>query len=141
MRSYSSAMLMQSDIYAQSGEEMLSKAIAVTLQAPPHDRAELFELLMQEIVSIVSTPNSGMKPWTCFMHDGTDGSRIFRGGIGTSIVVDPQGRLWRARTYEDFETTYTITATSCEIATMKPNYSLMREYVDSPHRTTERTEN
>jgi len=122
-------MLLQSEIYAPSNEEMLSKAIAITLQAPTQDRAELFELLMQEIVAIVSTPNSGMKPWTCFMHYGTDGSRIFRGGVGTSIVVDPQGRLWRARTYEDFETTYTITATSCEIATMKPNYTLMREYV------------
>jgi hypothetical protein len=122
-------MLLQSEIYAPSGEEMLSKAIAITLQAPPQDRAELFELLMREIVALVSTSNSGLKPWTCFVHNGTDGSRIFRGGVGTSIVVDPQGRLWRARTYEDFETTYTITATSCEIATMKPNYNLMREYV------------
>ena len=122
-------MLLQSEIYAPSGEEMLSKAIAITLQAHTQDRAELFELLMREIVSIVSTPNSGMKPWTCFVHEGTDGSRIFRGGIGTSIVIDPEGRLWRARTHEDFETTYTITATSCEIATMTPNYSLMREYV------------
>jgi hypothetical protein len=129
MRSYSTPMLLQSEIYAPSGEEMLSKAIVITLQAPPQDRAELFELLMRGIVSIVSAPNSGMKPWTCFVHEGTDGSRIFRGGIGTSIVIDPQGRLWRARTHEDFETTYTITATSCEIATMTPNYSLMREYV------------
>ena len=122
-------MLLESKICALSGEEMLSKAIAITLQAPSQDRAKLFELLMQEIVTIASNPNLEMKPWTCFVHDGTDGSRIFRGGIGTSIVIDPQGRLWRARTYEDFETTYTITPTSCEIATMKPNYSLMREYV------------
>src|ERR1051325_1055842 len=129
MRSYSSAMVLQSEIYAASAEEMLSRAIAIALQAPTQDRAELFELLMREIVSIVSAPNSGMKPWTCFVHEGTDGSRIFRGGIGTCIVIDPQGGLWRARTHEDFETTYTITATSCEIATMKPNYSLMREYV------------
>jgi hypothetical protein len=121
-------MLLHPQIYAPSCEEMLSKAIAITLEAPAPDRAELFELLMQEIAS-VTTPDSGMKPWVCFVHDGTDGSRIFRGGIGTSVVVDPQGRLWRARTYEDFETTYTITATSCEIATMTPNYSLMREYV------------
>jgi hypothetical protein len=122
-------MLLQSEICALSGEEMLSKAIAITLQAPSQDRAKLFELLMQEIAAIVSNPNLGMKPWIYFVHNGTDGSRIFRGGVGTSIVIDPQGRLWRARTYEDFETTYTITATSCEIATMKPNYSLMREYV------------
>lgn len=40
----------------------------------------------------------------------------------------PSGRLWRARTYEDFETAYTITPNSCEIETMKPIYELMREY-------------
>jgi hypothetical protein len=130
-KEFQSATLLRSEIYAPSGEEMLSKAIALTLRTAPPDRAELFQLLMREIVAITSESDSGMKPWTCFVHNGTDGSRIFRGGIGTSIVVDPQGRLWRARTYEDFETTYTITATSCEIATMKPNYSLMREYVMS----------
>jgi hypothetical protein len=128
-KGFQSAALLRSEICAPSGEEMLSKVIAIILQAPTQDRAELFEFLMREIVAIMSTPNSGMKPWTCFMHNGTDGSRIFRGGIGSSIVIDPEGRLWRARTYEDFETTYTFTATSCEIATMKPNYSLMKEYI------------
>jgi hypothetical protein len=120
--------LLQSGISVSPGEKMLSKAIAITLQTPAQDRAELFELLMQEIVAVVSSANSE-KSWTYFVHKGTDGSRIFRSGTGRSIVVDPEGRLWRARTYEDFETTYTITATSCEIATMKPNYSLMKEYV------------
>ena len=124
-----SATLLRSEIYASSGVEMLSTAIAITLRTPTHDRAAIFELLMQEIVAITSEPKFGMKPWTCFVHNGTDGSRIFRGGTGTSIVIDPEGRLWRARTYEDFETTYTITVRSCEIGTMKPNYSLMREYV------------
>jgi hypothetical protein len=123
-----STTLLQSGISVSPGEEMLSKAIAITLQTPAKDRAELFELLMQEIFAIVSASNSE-KCWKFFVHHGTDGSRIFRGGTGRSIVVDPEGRLWRARTYEDFETTYTITATSCEIATMKPNYSLMKEYV------------
>jgi hypothetical protein len=120
--------LLQSGISVSPGEEMLSKAIASTLHAPAKDRAELFELLMEEIVAIVSASNAE-RPWKYFVHQGTDGSRIFRGGTGLSLVIDPEGRLWRARTYEDFETTYTITATSCEIATMKPNYSLMREYV------------
>jgi hypothetical protein len=124
--------LLRSEISAPSGEQMLGKAIAITLQTPAQDRAELFELLVREIVAITAEPNSGTKPWVCFVHNGTDGSRIFRGGIGTSLVVDPQGRLWRARTYEDFETTYTITARSCEIATMKPNYNLMREYIIRP---------
>jgi hypothetical protein len=70
-----------------------------------------------------------MKPWTCTVHTGTDGSRIFRGGVGFSVVIDPAGRLWRARSYEDFETTYTLTATTCEIASLKPQYPLMHEYI------------
>ena len=119
---------LRSGISVSPGEEMLSNAITITLQTPAKDRAELFELLLQEIVAIVSASNSE-KSWTFFVHKGTDGSRIFRGGTGRSIVVDPEGRLWRARTYEDFETTYTITATSCDIETMKPKYSLMKEYV------------
>jgi hypothetical protein len=110
-------------------EQMLSRAIAQTLQADPEGRADLFEKLTKEIVEFVSNANGEIRPWTCAIHTGTDGSRIFRGGIGHSLVIDPQGRMWRARTYEDFETTYTITPTSCEIATMKPIYSQMREYL------------
>lgn len=127
-KEFQSVTPLQSGITVSPGEEMLSKAIALTLQTPAQHRAELFELLMQEIVVAVSALNTG-KSWTYFVHQGTDSSRIFRGATGRSIVVDPEGRLWRARTYEDFETTYTSTAKSCEIATMKPNYCLMKEYV------------
>ncbi|HEX8174939.1 MAG TPA: hypothetical protein VF543_07455 [Pyrinomonadaceae bacterium] len=123
-----SITLLQSEISVSLGEEMLGKAIATTLLTPAQHRAELFELLMQEIAATMLASDS-KKTWTYFVHQGTDGSRIFRGGTGRSIVVDPEGRLWRARTYEDFETTYTIADTSCEIDTMKPNYSLMKEYV------------
>lgn len=119
---------MQSRIFAASGEEMLSKAIALTLQAPAQERADLFERLVGEIVAIVSA-DPGMRPWTCSVHPGLDGSRVYRGGTGHSLVIDPLGRLWRARSYEDFDTTYTITPTSCEIATLKPRYDQMREYV------------
>jgi hypothetical protein len=112
-----------------TGEEMLGNAIAHTLQAPPRERAALFERLTREIIAVTTAPGSEMRPWTCFVHDGTDGSRVFRGGLGLSIVVDPEGRLWRARTYEDFDTTYAITPTSCEIATMTPKYAEMREYL------------
>ena len=34
-----------------------------------------------------------------------------------------------ARSYEDFETTYAFTATSCEIATLTPLYAQMREFL------------
>lgn len=68
------------------------------------------------------------RPWTCIIYKGTDGSTIFRGGIGHSLVVDPVGRLWRARSYEDFETTYRFINGSCEIDTLTPRYAQMREY-------------
>jgi len=68
------------------------------------------------------------RPWTCRVYAGTDGSRIFRGGVGHSLVIDANGRLWRARSYEDFETTYRIADGTCEIATLTPLYEQMREY-------------
>ena len=113
----------------ESGEPLFARAIEATLQVSPEERAGLFEKLTKEIAEVTTAPGSGMKPWTCSIHDGTDGSRIFRGGTGLSLVVDPQGRLWRARSYEDFETTYTITLNSCEIDTLTPIYALMKEYL------------
>lgn len=106
---------------------MFSKAIALTLAAPPHERIELFERLLQDIVAIVAA-NPEMRPWKYNQHAGSDGSRIFSGGIGLSLVVDTRGRLWRGRTYEDFETKYQITATACEVESMTPKYEQMREY-------------
>ena len=117
----------QSPIVASSGEEMFSKAIALTLEASPDKRLELFERLLEEIVTIVSS-NPEMRPWKYDQHAGSDGSRIFSGGVGLSLVIDPEGRLWRGRTYEDFETTYKITGTSCEVESMTPKYDQMREY-------------
>jgi hypothetical protein len=114
-----------------TGEEMLSWALDRTLAAPAGERADLLERLTGEI-AVTTAPGSGLRPWTCSVHTGTDGSRIFRGGLGYSIVVDPQGRLWRAGTVEDFETTYAITPTSCEIVAMKPHYAQMREYLPRP---------
>jgi hypothetical protein len=108
---------------------MFRDAIARTLEAPPRARAALFERLTQEITAVTNAPDSGLRSWTCTVHTGTDGSRIFRGGIGASLVVDPDGRLWRARSHEDFDTTYILTPTSCTIDTLTPHYAQMREYV------------
>lgn len=68
------------------------------------------------------------RPWTCTVYTGTDGSTIFRGGVGHSLVIDPAGRLWRARSYEDFETTYRFERDLCVIETLTPLYGQMREY-------------
>lgn len=68
------------------------------------------------------------RPWTCKTYIGTDGSAIFRGGVGHSLVIDPAGRLWRARSYEDFETTYLPKGDIYVIDTLTPLYAQMREY-------------
>jgi hypothetical protein len=115
-------------ILPADGSEMLKKAVNLTLQALPSERALLFENFAEQIKKN-AVYEDAQKTWTCFTHIGTDGSQIFRGGVGFSIVIDTQGRLWRAATLEDFETTYTIAPNSCEINTMTPIYENMREYV------------
>ena len=106
---------------------MLSRAIAQTLDAPPPERADLFNRLVRDIEDFMAR-HPEERPWTCRLFVGTDGSSIFRGGVGHSLVIDSAGRLWRARSYEDFETTYRFTATSCEIDTLTPIYAQMVEY-------------
>lgn len=122
-----SAAPLQSGVLTSPADDKLSRAIAATLAAPPAARAELFERLVAEIETFMKA-NPQERPWTCTVFPGTDGSRIFRGGVGHSLVIDPAGRLWRARSYEDFATTYHHTPTTCEIATLTPLYATMREY-------------
>jgi hypothetical protein len=105
---------------------MLGTAIAMTLQAPPAERSEIFQRLVRDIEAFMAA-HPQERPWTCTVLTGTDGSRVFRGGVGHSLVIDPAGRLWRGRSYEDFHTTYAITRGSCEIASLTPLYPQMRE--------------
>jgi hypothetical protein len=106
---------------------MLSRAIAATLAAPPAERTRLFSQFVCDIEQFMAA-HPEERPWTCTIYAGTDGSVIFRGGVGHSLVIDPAGRLWRARSYEDFETTYRFTHDSCVIDTLTPLYVEMREY-------------
>ena len=117
---------LQSGVLSSPAEPMLSRAIARTLTAPPADRVRLFAQLISEIEAFMAG-HPQERPWTCQVYDGTEGSAIFRGGIGHSLVIDPKGRLWRARSYEDFNTTYKFTDRSCEIDTLTPLYAQMRE--------------
>jgi hypothetical protein len=121
---------LQSGVVTSPAEPMLSRAIAQTLRAPAAGRAELFSQLVREIESFMAA-HPEERPWTCAIYNGTDHSVIFRGGVGHSLVVDPAGRLWRARSHEDFNTTYHVTERSCEIDTLTPLYSQMREYLPS----------
>ena len=107
---------------------MLKEAIAVTLAAEPKSRAQVFERLVRNIESFMSG-QVHERPWTCRIFLGTDGSRIFRGGVGHSLVIDTSGRLWRARSYEDFITTYSEVEGVYEIDTLTPLYEQMREYL------------
>jgi len=118
---------LQSGVLSSPAEPMLSQAIGRTLRAAPSDRVELFARLIKEIeVFMAAHPEE--RPWTCQVYVGTDGSAIFRGGVGHSLVIDSEGRLWRARSYEDFDTTYRFTDHTCEIETLTPLYAQMREY-------------
>jgi hypothetical protein len=119
---------LQSRVLFSPADEMLGSAIAETLEAPPAERAGLFRRLVEVIIDFVRE-NPGERDWSCAFYTGVDGSAIFRGGHGHSLVIDPAGRLWRARSYEDFETTYAFTETSCEIATLAPLYDQMREFL------------
>lgn len=106
---------------------MLSEAIARTLRASPPDRVQLFTQLVREIEDFMAA-HPEERPWTCKLYQATDGSCVFRGGVGHSLVIDLAGRLWRARSYEDFETTYAFNGRTYEIDTLTPIYAQMREY-------------
>ena len=119
---------LQSQVIIPPGEKPLSDAIAQTLQAPLEMRVVMFKRFVHEIEVRISA-TAPKQPWICKVYLGTDGSHIFRGGVGHSLVIDSQGRLWRARSYEDFDTTFCFTETTCEIDTLKPLYFQMREYL------------
>jgi hypothetical protein len=119
---------LQSGVLTSPADALLSYAISETLRASTRDRARLFERYVREIESYMAA-HPAERPWTCTVYTGTDGSRIFRGGVGHSLVIDPKGGLWRARSYEDFETTYAFPEGGCEIATLTPLYGQMREYL------------
>ena len=126
--SLAKAPRLQSAILVPPGEPLLRAAIAETLQTPPARRGALFSLRSREIQAFIAN-NHPDQPWTCTVYRGTDGSHIFRGGVGHSLVIDPDGRLWRGRSYEDFQTTYDITPADCTIATLTPLYAQMRQYL------------
>ena len=107
---------------------MLSDAIAHTLVTAPRERTRVFTDRVRDIERFMAA-HPECRPWTCTVHRGTDGSTIYRGGVGHSLVIDGEGRLWRARSYEDFATTYRFAGTACEIDTLTPLYAQMREYV------------
>src|SRR2546423_12907400 len=85
---------LQSAVLSSPADAMLGRAISETLRAPASDRACLFEQLVGEIERFIAAHPEG-RPWTCVVYTGTDGSRIFRGGVGHSLVIDRAGRLWR----------------------------------------------
>jgi hypothetical protein len=124
----SSGSPLQSGVLTSPAEPMLSQAIAATLAAAPSARAGLFRSLVREIERFMAK-HPEERPWTCVVYPGTDGSTIFRGGVGHSLVIDPAGRTWRARSYEDFATTYRFDDGSCRIETLTPLYEQMREYL------------
>lgn len=117
-----------SGVLTSAAEPLLAAAIARVFETPPAARAALFATLMADIEAYMRA-HPEERPWTCTVYIGTDGSHIFRGGVGHSLVIDAAGRLWRARSHEDFDTTYRFIGNTCEIDTLTPKYASMREYV------------
>lgn len=115
---------LQSGVLPSPAEEMLRQAIATTLAAEPAARADTFARLLRELEEFMRS-HPELRPWKHSVHTGTDGSRVFRGGTGRSIVVDPAGTMWRARSYEDFETAYEIANGQCTISALTPLYGEM----------------
>jgi hypothetical protein len=118
-----------SGVLGSPADAMLRAAIAATLAVEPVSRAQVFERLVREIEGFMLR-QVHERPWTCRMFSGSDGSRVFRGGVGHSLVIDTAGRLWRARSYEDFVTTYVEVAGIYEIESLTPIYEHMRECLD-----------
>src|SRR2546423_1796435 len=114
-------------VLTSPADPLLRDAIAETLRAEPHARAALFEQRLREIEEFIQSRPDEM-PFRFWAFTGTDGSRIFRGRAGLSMVIDPAGAMWRARSYEDFDTTYTITEKSCSIDTLTPRYAEMQPF-------------
>jgi hypothetical protein len=119
---------LQSAVVTSPADELLGRGIAATLGAPLDQRALLFAEIVRDIESFMAA-RPAERPWTCTVYTGTDGSHIFRGGVGHSLVIDPAGRLWRGRSYEDFETVYAFEGNDCRIAALTPLYAQMRELV------------
>jgi hypothetical protein len=119
---------LQSGVLTSPADPLLGQAIAATLAAPPAERSPLFRSLVREIEEFMAR-HPEERPWTCTVYAGTDGSTIFRGGVGHSLVIDPEGRVWRARSYEDFETTYHLEDGSGRIDTLTPLYPQMHEHL------------
>jgi hypothetical protein len=116
---------LSSGVSTSPADGLLQEAIAAALASVPSDRARFLAERLREIKNFMAEGRHE-RPWTFAEFTGTDGSHIFRGGVGHSLVVDSHGGIWRARSYEDFETTYTITETECHIATLTPLYREMR---------------
>jgi hypothetical protein len=119
---------LSSGVLTSPADGLLRDAIAAALEMLPGERAQFLAERLGEIKEFMDE-RPLERPWTFSEFTGTDGSRIFRGGVGHSLVVDPSGTIWRARSYEDFETTYTITGTECHIASLTPLYRDMRRCV------------
>jgi hypothetical protein len=117
-----------SAVLTSPADPLLAAAIARVLETPAAARAALFAQLMAAIEDYMRV-RPQERAWTCTVYTGTDGSHIFRGGVGHSLVIDGAGRLWRARSYEDFDTTYRFIGNACEIDTLTPRYETMREYL------------
>ena len=118
-------LALMSGVSSSPADGLLRDAITSALQSEPAQRAQLLTRLLGDIQAFMKE-RAWERPWTFTILAGTDGSCIFRGGTGHSLVVDPAGNVWKARSYEDFDTEYRIEDSECTITALTPKYREMR---------------
>ena len=118
---------LKSGLLTSPADALLREAIATTLRAEAGTRVEVCTRLLLAIEDYMRE-RPAERPWTCTIYRGTDGSTIYRGGIGHSLVIDPAGTLWKARSYEDFDTRYRFVGSDCLIDSLTPKYAEMKRY-------------
>lgn len=71
--------------------KMLGEAIGKVKAAPPAGRAALMDDLIDEILEV----DGGKSGWTATKASGPQGERLYIGGAGRTIVIDPKGQMFK----------------------------------------------
>ncbi len=108
---------------------MLKQAIqwtAAQQQLVPAAKASYLEALLKQIVQ------SSGGDWKYYVASGTDGSFIYSGNLGYSVIVDPAAGVWTGGVVGTPSAEVWGAALQPEVVNgevlLQPNYSLMRPY-------------
>jgi hypothetical protein len=69
---------------------MLGEAVGRLKRAPPGERGALLDRYIKEILDT----DQGKSGWSANKMPTTDGSTMYTGGAGRTVVVDPAGEVY-----------------------------------------------